>query len=299
MNLWKDAWGQGFTVQGQGWNPVLQYIWLCIVSIICVYIWPYRMCTLYGHSPIPVPQFVAQIFSAWACRVQCWSLSSETWNKCRLSDSNLAHKVTRTQCNPARTWIDLKGIKTIDPKRLPQTVYRKSNCHSSIRSIIAVISLKSRCHCKVHRNLIWCIMQSNSFCFCKNGWFDSFFVLKASGNIATHDRQDLSPTVDPSPKRKGCLKFKGSPPVIEHADCSENYYMFDKASISDDCFFQYKDSILLGFDSPFEESLWTNQYDENTRIWPMIYWARGEMETEISSTNKSHARCLVVFQDQQ
>lgn len=52
-----------------------------------------------------------------------------------------------------------------------------------------------------------------------------------------------------------------------------NYYnMFGtgKASISDDCFFQHKDSILLGFDSPFKEFLWTNQYDENTRIWPMI-----------------------------
>ena len=112
------------------------YMIMHSIYYMCIYMtYTYRMCTLYGHSPIPVPQFVAQIFSAWACRVQCWSLSSETWNKCRLSDSNLAHKVTRTQCNPARTWIDLKGIKTIDPKRLPQTVYRKSNCHSSIRSI--------------------------------------------------------------------------------------------------------------------------------------------------------------------
>ena len=232
----------------------------------------YGMCMFCRHSPIPVPQFVAQIFSAWACRVQCWSLSSETWNKCRLSDSNLAHEVTRTRCNPAHTWIDLKGIKPLIPKDCPKPCTENPTVTAQSEVSMAVLSLKSRCHCKVHRNLIWCIMQSNSFCFCKNGWFDSFFVLKASGNIATHDRQDLSPTVDPSPKRKGCLKFKGSPP--RDWTCwlfwGPNYYMFDKASISDDCFFQYKDSILLGFDSPFEESLWTNQYDENTRIWPMI-----------------------------
>lgn len=54
--------------------------------------------------------------------------------------------------------------------------------------------------------------------------------------------------------------------MIEHADCSENYYMFDKASISDDCFFQYKDSILLGFDSriwgiPMNQSIWWEHQD--------------------------------------
>ena len=165
----KDAWVEGFTVQGQGWIPVLQqYIWVCIMYLYiyicaCIYV-----CMQYRHGPIPVPQFVAQIFSAWACRVQCWSLSSETWNKSRLSDSNLAHNVTYTWFNPAYTWIDLKGIKTIVPKRLPHTVYENPTVVAQSEASMAVISLKSRCHCKVHGNLIWCIMQSNSF-FCKNG----------------------------------------------------------------------------------------------------------------------------------
>ncbi len=105
-----------------------------------VFIYTYiYVCMQYRHGPIPVPQFVAQIFSAWACRVQCWSLSSETWNKSRLSDSSLAHNVTYTWFNPAYTWIDLKGIKTIVPKRLPHTVYENPTVVAQSEASMAVI----------------------------------------------------------------------------------------------------------------------------------------------------------------